>query len=265
MSKQLKHPPLVEALLEIKWNLKQNGPDSFIDPGFKFANGRLYDRIKKRFGDIQQLPSTLIPEELTPHTVRTQFRVGNNAWPLVQFGPGIATVNFTSSYSWKSFKEAIEFFVPQLVDSYSGLGKGNTPFDLTPVSVLLRYINAQEFDWSINNVLDYISNNFHIAISSLESIPNSESIYGQPANLNYQIGHLVSKPEGQGLIRITTGLVGQSKRLIWELLFLSAGKHAPPLNLTNEFLDWLVDAHDVLEKWFFAMIDGALLKQYKGD
>ncbi len=121
MPEQLENSPLVEALLEIKWKLNRIRPDTFEDPGHKWASGRLYDRVRERFGHIQELPASLVPEEMTPHTVRHQFRTEKNGWPLVQLGPGIATVNFTSPYSWDSFRETIEFFIPRLLDSYQGV------------------------------------------------------------------------------------------------------------------------------------------------
>jgi len=49
MSGQLKNAPLIEALLEIRWELTKVGPDAFRDPGYRLAIGRLYDRIRDRF------------------------------------------------------------------------------------------------------------------------------------------------------------------------------------------------------------------------
>jgi len=267
MVNQLKHPPLIEALMEIKWELQKKGPDTFIDPGYKLANGRLYDRIKDKFSYIEQLPIENInfPEELTTYSVRTQFRAKKNAWPLVQFGPGIASINFSSPYSWDNFKGKVEFVIPQLLDSYKGIGQDGKDIPLKIKSGLLRFINAQDFNWENENILEYIESNLHTRIELPKGISDSESIIKLPNNVVMQIGYLISKPEGQVFIRISTGLVGQIKKIIWELLFISKDNYAPQLDNMNEFIQWLTEAHEIIEKCFFSLIDGALLKKYQGD
>lgn len=262
MAGQLKTPPLVEALLEIKWKLKKIGPDTFEDPGYHLASGRLYDRINKRFGYIQNLPVSAVPEELTAYTVRQQFRKSKNGWPLVQLGPGVATVNFTSPYTWKNFRDNVKYFVPNLLESYKGITSEDKNASIEIASILLRYINAVELDWSQNNALEFLSTKLHSSFTLPTNITDCDLISGMPLNINLQVGHQISDPKGQALIRVATGNVGQSKGLIWELLFLSAGEDACQLMPVENFLDWLTKAHDVLEKWFFSMIDGELKTQF---
>jgi uncharacterized protein (TIGR04255 family) len=264
MSSQLKNPPLVEALLEIKWDLKKAGPDAFEDPGYKLASGRLFDRVKKRFGYIQNLPITIVPEEMTAYAVRNQFRTEQNGWPLVQIGPGVATVNLAPPYNWTEFKKTVRFFVPHLFDSYNGVVPGQPDYKLHLNSVLLRYINGIEWDWSTANTLEYLLNKLHTRFDLPEKI-TAENRDVCPLNINLQIGYPYPEPKGQSIIRIATGTVGQTKGIVLELLFLSSGNDTPQLDDINLFMKWVTDAHIVIEKSFFSLIEGELHERFKGE
>jgi uncharacterized protein (TIGR04255 family) len=265
MSGQLKNPPLIEAILEIKWKLKKIGPDTFVDPAYKLATGRLYDRINTRFSHIQDLAINAIPEEMTPYVARQQFRSEKNGWPLVQIGPGLATINFTTPYSWKEFKETVRFFLPKLVSAYKGLPTAEGANTLEPESVLLRYINMDEIDWSQENILGYFSDKLHTTISLPDSIATYSKISGVPDTAHLQIGYMILKPKGQALIHLGNGMVGQKRGTVWELLFRSEGKDTPDFSDTRNFLAWLTDAHNVLENWFFALIEGKLKNKFEGE
>lgn len=264
MSTQLKNPPLIEALLEIKWNLRKlEGPDTYTDPGFKIASGRLYDRINKRFPVITNLPAAAIPEEISAYTVRHQFRTEPNGWPLVQIGPGVATVNYTTPYSWKKFKDTIRAFVPQLVASYSGVISDQQPPVLQANSVLLRYINAVEWDWEESNALQYLLSNLHTTFQLPQELFDP-GLTGLPVDINLQVGYPITEPKGKMLLRFGTGRVGQTNGLIWELIFVSVNDEAPSLTETDSFLSWVSTAHDIIEKWFFVLIKGELYRTFKG-
>jgi uncharacterized protein (TIGR04255 family) len=265
MTAQLRNPPLIEAILEIKWNLSKKSPDVFEDPGYKLASGRLYDRIKKRFGYLKNLPITMMPEEMTAYTVRHQFRAEDNGWPLVQLGPGVATVNFTSPYHWKLFKETVQYFIPRLVESYQGVIPGQPDDNIKIASILLRYINGIEFNWRENDALDFLASKMHTDFSPPEEITAQEIIQGTPQGIYLQVGYRVSEPSGQGTISFSTGNIGQAEGLIWELTFRSLGNDAPRLDNITEFLAWLNGAHDIIEKWFFSLIEGELHDSFKGE
>lgn len=265
MPSQLNNPPLVEALLEIKWDLKKNGPDAFEDPGYKLASGRLFDRIKKKFGYIQNLPITIVPEELTAYAVRHQFRTEQNGWPLVQIGPGVATVNIAPPYTWKTFKNTVKFFIPLLFNAYNGVIPGEPDYQLHLNSVLLRYINGIEWDWSSKNTLDYLANNLHTTFNLPQKITSADIISGCPIHLNLQIGYPITQPKGQVIIRFATGTVGQANGLVVELIFLSTGSDAPQLTNLIDFMAWVNDAHDIIEHWFFSLIEGELQSRFKGE
>lgn len=264
MEINLQNPPLVEALLEIKWELRKTAPDTFQDPGYKLASGRLFDRIREKFGYIKDLPTTLIPEEITPYAVRNQFRVNQDGWPLIQLGPGIASVNFTSPYTWKDFRSTVEFFIPNLVDSYKGVVPDQPDFQLNINNVVLRYINSVDVDWTQRSILDFIKENLHTTISLPTEEKENKFIDGLPGHLNFEIGYPINDPMGRILLRFASGNVGQTKSVIWEIICASSEKDAPQVTDMQTFIPWLNSAHDTIEHCFYSLVKGDLLERFKG-
>ncbi len=61
----LLHPPLIEAIFELRWEIEndqQNG--RMRDPSYPMMYGSLYERLKKDFPVIEDLPS--VQAHLTP-------------------------------------------------------------------------------------------------------------------------------------------------------------------------------------------------------
>jgi len=110
---QLQNSPLLEAWLEIRWQLvssKVANPDLLIDPMYRFAIGNFYSGVKHEFPLAEPLPASQAPEGLLPHIPQTRFRPEKDGSPLLQLGPGVATVNFIKQpYSWHAFKEKALF------------------------------------------------------------------------------------------------------------------------------------------------------------
>lgn len=152
--------PLVEALLEIKWELRSQAPPSLgpVDPGYPYAVGRLFERVRKDYPFREELPVAQMPEGATPHLARFRFRKAAGGWPVVQIGPGVATVNFTETYTWDAFRAAVLGFVPHLRSVYDDV------YPLKPTSVLLRYINAVELDYSKNDALKFLEEKMHVLL-----------------------------------------------------------------------------------------------------
>lgn len=266
MPGQLAKAPLVEALLEIRWKLVSIGPNTFQDPVYKFLVGRFYDRIRERFGHVETLPIAQVPDEITAYIVKQQFRVAKNGWPLVQLGPGIATLNFTSPYSWQTFEETSKFVFPKLADAYAGISSEGTDTKLIVTRILLRYINAITTNWLETDALSFLESNLHTTFGLPPEIAQAEVLTGLPRDLNLQIGYSLQKPVGRGLVRFATGRTGNRQALICELVVRSQGEDVPQLSAAETFWSWVRSAHDdVIEKWFFALIKGRLEEQFKGE
>src|SRR5438034_9047205 len=97
--KPLKNKPLVEALVEIRWQLEPGSATGLSrDPHYKFLLGKLFETVKARFPHHEELPAASVPEEMTSHVVHHRFRKTPSGWPLIQVGPGIFSVNEAVRY-----------------------------------------------------------------------------------------------------------------------------------------------------------------------
>lgn len=139
VSQKLSHAPLVEAILEIRWRLQTNPaiPDMAVDPQYKLLVGRLYDRLRQDYPIHEPLPTSVMPDEMLNYLVQHRFRKSANGWPLVQVGPGIATVNDTEGYIWDDFAERGRQLLQALADIYP-----DATWPLTVTGLQLRYIDA---------------------------------------------------------------------------------------------------------------------------
>lgn len=111
-SRTLSKPPLVEYIVEFRWS-GLPGRQSLYDD-YRFGLGRLFEHLRTQYPEksgLTHLPELFYagttPPPLVPFdrfqpasTDRTRL-----AYPLVQYGPGIATLNADGpSYSWPDVK-----------------------------------------------------------------------------------------------------------------------------------------------------------------
>ena len=258
MSQQLSKKPLVEALLEVKWALKETSRGTKRDPAYPLFIGRLYDQVKDSYGHVQELEAAQVPDEITPHIVKHRFRRAEEEWPLVQAGPGIASLNFADPYTWDMFLEAAKEFLPKLLDAYSSQGQQAPRF----TSILLRYINGIEIDFERENFIDYVSSNLHTSIVLPKDILDSPRISGFPEQVQLLVANPLKNPNGVASIRIASGKLSGKPAVIWELNIQSTNDDVPQEE--NGFETWLVKSHETIESWFFTFIQGDLLKQFGG-
>jgi len=106
-------------VLELKWELPQSiFPGFYIDKAYPFALGLFYNTVKGDFGFKEELDSLKAPEGMLPYIVQYRFRKKPNSWPALQFGPGIATINFTSAYAWELFKDKALYLQKVFIDCH---------------------------------------------------------------------------------------------------------------------------------------------------
>ncbi len=130
---KLNKAPLLEAILEVRWEIETSEEKIVYDPGFELAQGVFESKISQELPYYRRLGPAISPQAY--HTVH-QFWKGAREWPVVQLGPGIMTINDTgTNYEWNaSFKPLIFRSIEALNQSY----KSNIRYNF----FLLRYINA---------------------------------------------------------------------------------------------------------------------------
>lgn len=267
---RLKNPPLVEAILEMKWRVGsveqpsqravvsgvQLGipPEGIVDPSYDLLVGQLFKRFSKTYPFHERLPAATIPADIAPFLVQHRFRKGKDAWPLVQIGPGIVALNDTINYRWADFsKRAVTLL--------------NTLYELHPhkteivvESLLLRYIDAETFDYVPDSALTFLKDKLKVNFGLPESLFQGEQVDRRPEGLNFQISYPSLRPKGTAALKIATGERSNQRAIVWETLVLSRGRDVS--NLPSSAKNWLEDAHTLIHDWFFKLIDGDLLRRY---
>ncbi len=270
---QLKNPPLVEAILEVKWRVgppaqptqttDRSGvwfgqpPEGAVDPSYDLLVGRLFDRFSSDYPFHERLPSAMIPADIAPFLVQHRFRKGENMWPLVQIGPGIVTLNDTENYRWSDFLERALTLI-------------NTLFEIHPrksevvvESLLLRYIDAESFDYSLASALDFLREKLKVSFELPNTLFQVERVASRPEGANFQITYRSTQPRGVAQLKIATGSRHNQRAIIWETAVLSSGQDVP--SLPSGAKDWLEAAHALTHDWFVKLTDGELLRRYRGN
>jgi uncharacterized protein (TIGR04255 family) len=246
---RLKNKPLVEALVEIKW-----GSQAEPDQDYPILAGRLYERLQWEYPFIEHLMPQEMPIPITMHLVRHRYRKAKDSWPLVQVGPGIVTFNETSGYSWETFRKQVEKVVEATFDAHPSRE------NLKVNNLLLRYINALEFDYLTADVLAFVKENLKITTQIPENLFVDRDLGINPSNFALQLGYPSLKPRGNLIMRLATGQKEAKLALIWEIKFPSTKQDVP--EMPEGFSEWLKGAHELIEHWFFELIRGRLLESF---
>jgi uncharacterized protein (TIGR04255 family) len=254
--KVLKNKPLVEAILEIKWALTTRQPGIAIDPHYKILLGRLYDRVSGEYPEHEQLPTATMPDEIVGQMVQHRFRKGPNDWPLLQIGPGILTVNDTHKYIWEDFSKRSIEAVNKLYEAHPKVD------ELKIESLLLRYIDAVDFDHISNNVFDFLREKMRVEIN-LPGALFQDGIQNRPRLFNWQASFECTTPKGIVNLRFATGQRDERPVLLWESMVQSLVNEVP--DMPQNFGDWIESAHIITDDWFFTLIEGELERRFSGE
>lgn len=250
---------LAEVWLEIQWQLEVGESFQFkTDPGFDIAIGAFYANVKNhQYGHRIALEAAQIPSQMLPHAVRYQFRPSPDGWPLLQLGPGVATVNFTTDYTWETFKQAALFLRTQLINSYEET--------LKTQALILRYRNAIPFSHSSENTQDFLANFLNLQVQYPSSIPGAAAFSNRPEVMNVALSFALREPNGKGAIKFATGVTNKTvEALVFDFEVSSDKSDVPDLNNEGQYEEWLTKSHSVIHDWYFSIIDGDLRNKYEG-
>jgi uncharacterized protein (TIGR04255 family) len=257
-SRNLPNKPLVEAILEMRWQLApapgqgfaQHGPPGLtLDPNYKLALGRFAAYVEDEFPHYEQLPSASIPDEMASNVVQHRFRVGPDSWPLAQLGPGILTFNDTDGYDWPVFRDKAKSVVAALGRSYPQNGK--PMFN----RAVLKYIDAAPFDYFKHSVFDFFGKlkiNSGLAVDFLTPL----GVEPSPNSMLWRASFRSSNPAAVLSIQISTALKGTERAVVWETTISSADNEVPTTD--EAFATWLEAAHTTTSDVFLKMTEGEL-------
>ncbi len=249
---ELTHKPLVEAILDIKFILDgENG--NLTDPYYQLLPGKFHDKVKDNFPYYEQMPAVKIPPEFAAYQIQHRFRAGKEKWPLVQFGPGVLTLNETKSYNWDSFQKNIEL----VVDAYSDVSTQKQSLKIQ--SIVLRYVDFIEIDTDVN-ILSFIKNELKTTVL-FDSILQGSWDIDNPLSVDMNFTFNLESLPGALQLRLAKGNANGISGLVLETAIQSKDKDVP-LSLL-EIKQWVEDAHEIAHDWFFKLIDGALHERLK--
>lgn len=253
--KVLKNKPLIEAIFELKWELKEIGKGLKIDPNYKILVGSLFSKLKNEYPFHEPLPAASIPDDIAGHVIQHRFRKGENQWPLVQIGPGIFTLNDTEGYIWEEFENKISNAVNALYETYP------EPENLKINSLLLRYIDAVEFNYSEHNIYDFLADKMKTTVKPYHELFTDTSVGSTPLAFDWRFSFPCKKPEGIIHLRFVRGKKANSDGLIWETMVQSTSEKVPLIR--ENMKGWLDEAHNLTDDWFFKLIEGELERRFE--
>ena len=254
----LPNKPLVEAVFELRWAISDaNGGNPPRDPGFRIALGRYYDVVKASYPVVVDLPSAQVPEEMTAYSVRHQFRVKEEQWPLTQIGPGILTVNDTTGYTWADFQRRIGSAVDAILEAYPS---EIHPF--TPARVQLRYIDAIQYAPDDMGPVEFIGTALHTEIRPDPLMFPSPSGPEIAREVRLHLTYSLADPKGEGQLIFASGRHREKgPSIILETIVRSRPESVP--NNKEEIKQWVDTAHGVTRRWFFTLCRGQLLRSFE--
>ncbi len=254
--KVLKNKPLLEAIFEIRWELQEPAPGMKIDPHYKILIGTMYDRVKDEYPFHEQLPTATMPDEIAGYVVQHRFRKDRDKWPLIQIGPGIVTLNDTEGYVWEDFKKRIHHVLDVLFEAYP-----DADSNLKINWLLLRYIDAVDFNYQENNIFDFLKCNLKVGVEIYKELFKETGVSNLPLGFDLRFSFPATKPKGAAHLRFVRGNRKNADALIWETQVQSVGEDVPKNK--DQITAWVTDAYILTDNWFFKMIEGELLRRFE--
>ncbi|MBN1594231.1 MAG: TIGR04255 family protein [Candidatus Coatesbacteria bacterium] len=251
----LSKAPLVEVIFELYWQLQQpqNGQPEM---NYGILAGRLFEKLKVEYPFHEPLPAASMPTEMAGYLIQHRFRTGDNEWPLIQVGPGLVTLNqVKDGFERGTFHRGIEKLVATLLEIYT---ENRRPrFN----RLMMRYIDAVDFDYQSENISDYIARTLKTDLAVSSALFVDTGISAAPTSLDTTFYFNSENPRGQLRLRFGKGRRDDRDLLRWESIVEATGDEVP--QETDGITQWAGDADELIHKVFFRMIEGEMKERFK--
>lgn len=232
----LQRPTLVEAILEIHWQLAENDHGLPYDDGYDMALGMFKSSLSGSFPFHERLVEQGQPIQIL-ESPKHRYRKNNNLWPVIQHGPGIMTVNdLGKDYSWESrFRSAIITALDALHKSYP------RPRNITLVR--MTYMNSAKTNGL--SPADFAKDNLQVSISRSFEIPGEETgfLLAQGFNLGNQQNLTYTVTQGRQHGK-------EEDEVLWNIVF----NQTKEFELSSDLMETLDFAHDSISQLFRNML-----------
>ncbi len=235
---KLNKAPLQEVIFEMFWKLPLDESGFPNDPGFQLAQGVFDSKILNYFPVRKKLVPDSLNLSVYPLLVY-QFWKDELTWPVVQFGPGILTLNDTEkNYIWKdNFLLNIEKAIQILQSSYQ--------FNLQIERVRLQYIDAVEYDGEQETATDFMARNMNIVLKN--NYPEAGSQKSIDITQSFQL-------ENDSILQLRIQNGVHNKTGNPAILWTTAVEKTDNLDFESLF-KWLEYAHKTTSETFMNMLN----------
>lgn len=225
--RKLPNAPLQEAIFEMRWPLQPDDSGrQLVDADYPLALGKFQEALKNDFPHhISKFPQDIPAQLLTYQTVH-QFWQQNKKWPVIQLGPGIATLNDTDeNYEWENT------YLPNIQRVLDALTRGYGKLTFSMLS--LRYVDVVlASDYKTDRWESFLHNSLNFTFE------NQFDTRGKLKNFNFMQAFDL---EEQGLLNVSFRNAQNDKQediFVWQI--------AVEKNTNTDqkdVLNWLNEAH----------------------
>ena len=178
-------------------------------------------------------------------------------YPLMQIGPGVATVNVAQGYSWSVFNEHILRLIESIYDLYP-----TTAHPLNFTKCELRFLNGIRLDSKDENALDFLADKLHIKVEMDSDLFLTSQVIEQPNALNITVGYPLRRPHGNLGISAHLGQMDGKPAYLFQNQVISMGEWVP--SDSHGFESWVADAHEAAVQSFISFCKGSLMDKFCG-
>jgi uncharacterized protein (TIGR04255 family) len=130
-------------------------------------------------------------------------------------------------------------------------------------SILLRYVDAVNFDHAQQNTFDFWREQLKVSVQLPNTLFSKTGVDSLPQNSALQTAFRCQNPRGQVRISFATGQKNDQPAIIWDTMVQSISDDLP--NMPDGFSKWLDSAHSVTSDWFFKLIAGDLESRFDNE
>jgi uncharacterized protein (TIGR04255 family) len=260
----LNKKPLVEAICEIRWEMEND--NSLSSPNKQISLSNLLDKVQ---GDYPVYEAVSMPLFSMPGISAPiiegfplhRFRVASEQWPLVQVGVGVATINETENYNWRDFSSRVIKVIRQIIESHSQRGK------IKISSLTLKYVDALNLNIETQNIYEFLREKLGLTINVNPRLFNDGFISDMPCDFNMSVSYKLKTSDLLNF-RILRGQTRdiQNNFLVEALILettVASNNNVQFDSIEESVKEWLEQAHNTTHDWFFTLIDGDLLENFK--
>ena len=252
----LDHPPLIEAILELRWGEVAPGRFSFSQDEKLLLAGKVSASATSKGYATAERAQEDLPGGL-PLVVSHRFREQTDSWPCYQIGFGIFTVNqIAEGYKWSLFKDHIKTGLEILNQADQNHLKtvSNT------LSLVLRYQDAF-FPEKGDSVEKYLAKHFNVKAGLPEMFLDDEDIDRSKSSINLKVNIDTKKPKGSIVVSIANAIINNRPGLLMETVVVSKVQEGTEGRVdVDSIVEWCDMAHNLQRHSFKTLINSTAYK-----